>query len=288
MDPKPIDRTFIKRQFLDVPYGTQSAAQKIDIYLPNAGTGPYPVLFHIHGGAFKMCDKADGQVDPYLLYALERGYAVTSANYRMSGEAKFPTAVCDLKAAVRFLRAHADKYVIDSQHIYSVGGSAGGNLTLMLCTTSGKNLYEDDSIGNGKESSAVQGGVAWFSPTDFLRMDEFLAKNGLGPCDHNQADSPESEYIGGQITQVPHEIVQCANPMTYITDDMPPLFLEHGRRDHLVPYQESELFVEKARRVAPHARVEFEILETADHADPQFGTKENMKKVLDFVDSLVK
>jgi len=286
MDPEPISRDFIEHRFCDLPYCRQSPAQKIDIYLPNKGRAPYPVLFHIHGGAFKMCDKADGQVDPYLIYGLERGYAVTSANYRMSGEATFPAAVCDLKAALRFLRAHAAEYQLDQSRIYPVGGSAGGNLTLMLCTTSRGRYFEDASLGNSGFSSAVQGGVAWFSPTDFLLMDSFLARNGLGPCDHNQADSPESEYIGGQITTAPEVLVQSANPANYIFDGMPPLFLEHGRKDHLVPYEESELFVEKARRSAPHSRVEFEILDAADHADPLFCTAANMKKVLDFVDSL--
>jgi acetyl esterase/lipase len=280
-----IDRDHIKNKFLDVPYCSASEAQKLDIYLPSTGSGPFPVLFHIHGGAFRMCDKADYQVDPFLK-SLERGYAVVSANYRLSGEKIFPAAIHDLKAALRFLRANAAKYNLNPGKIFSVGGSAGGNLTLMLCVSSGRPELEDITMGNGRFPSDVQGGVAWFSPTDFLKMDEQLSVNGLGPCDHNDPDSPESEYIGGQITKVPAEVVQRANPTTYISGSMPPVFLQHGRKDHLVPWQQSQLFADKVAERLGASRARLEILETADHDDPQFKTDENMSKVLDFIDSL--
>jgi acetyl esterase/lipase len=94
----------IKRKFLDIPYAPLSPSQRLDIYLPNEGDGPFPVIVAIHGGAFMGCDKADMQVLP-MLEGLKRGYAVVSINYRMSGEAKFPALVQDAKAAVRWVRA---------------------------------------------------------------------------------------------------------------------------------------------------------------------------------------
>ncbi len=279
------DRNTIANKFLDVPYCSASPAQRLDLYLPPEGKGPFPVLFHIHGGAFRMCDKADYQVDPFLS-GLDRGYAVVSANYRLSGEKIFPAAVFDLKAALRFLRANAAKYRLDSERIFSVGGSAGGNLTLMLCVSANHPELEDLSMGNAGFSSAVQGGVSWFPPTDFLRMDDELALNGLGPRDHCDADSPESEYVGGKITDVPAATVQRANPTTYISDEMPPLFIQHGRKDHLVPWQQSELFVNEARNRLGEGRVRYEIIEAADHDDPLFKTDGNMEKVFSFLDAL--
>jgi dipeptidyl aminopeptidase/acylaminoacyl peptidase len=115
-------------------------------------------------------------------------------------------------------------------------------------------------------------------------MDAQLHENGLGPEDHNYAESPESRYLGGQITKLPPEKVQAANPMTYVHQDMPPMLIQHGRRDHLVPWQQSKIFVEKIRAVCGESRVEYEVLETADHADPRFETPENMEKVFAFLD----
>jgi dipeptidyl aminopeptidase/acylaminoacyl peptidase len=126
-----------------------------------------------------------------------------------------------------------------------------------------------------------------FGPTDFLKMDEQLADSGLGPCDHSQADSPESRYMGAKITEIPSR-VQQANPMTYIHKDMPPILIQHGRNDHLVPVQQSIIFVEKLKKYVPADRFEFNILENADHGDPLFETQENMTRVFSFLDKHLK
>ncbi len=77
------DVRFIKRKELDIPYANDSAAQKLDIYWPDEGEGPFPFIFSIHGGAFRMGDKRDTQINP-MLQGLARGYAVVGVNYRLS------------------------------------------------------------------------------------------------------------------------------------------------------------------------------------------------------------
>ena len=102
-EPPAANTEHIKRKFLDIPYANLSPAQKLDIYLPDEGDGPFPVIVSIHGGAFMGCDKADLQVMP-MLQGLKRGYAVVAVNYRLSWEAKFPALVQDVKAAIRWIR----------------------------------------------------------------------------------------------------------------------------------------------------------------------------------------
>ncbi len=281
------NREKIKSIYKDISYFSASNSQKLDIYLPNQGTKPYPALFHIHGGAFKMCDKADNQVDPFL-HGLDQGYAIISANYRLSGEAIFPAGLIDLKAAIRFIKANAYIYDIDINNIICVGGSAGGYYTLMLCTTNGVSEFEDLSMGNKEYSSKVKAGVAWFPPTDFLLMDEQLKINNLEPQDHNFKDSPESEFLGGQITELPYDYVQKSNPISYISSNMPPIFLQHGKIDHIVPYQQSQIFVNKVCEKVGKDKIFYEILDEADHADALFETTENMKKVFNFINKVAK
>jgi len=103
-----VDTSTIKQKWIDVAYADKSAAQKLDVYLPNDGTGPFPVIIAIHGGAFKSGDKS-GELG-YLQEALTRGYAVVSVNYRLSGEGIFPAQINDVKAAIRFVKANASKY----------------------------------------------------------------------------------------------------------------------------------------------------------------------------------
>jgi acetyl esterase/lipase len=287
MIPPLADHTFIKRKFLDVPYANTSPAQKVDIYLPDEGDGPFPAIAFIHGGAFCMCDKADGQVQSFL-EAPRRGYVVASFNYRLSGEAIFPAGIQDVKAGIRFLRANAAKYHIDPNRIAAAGGSSGGNYAAMICALSGRDELDDPSLGNDGFSSDVQAGVVWFPPTDFLLMDRHLHENGLGPEDHNEAGSPESRYMGGQITKLDPAYIHKADPATYVHAGMPPVFIEHGRLDHVVPWQQSALLVEKIRQICGEDRVKYEILETADHADPQFDSPPNMAKVFTFLDEVLK
>src|SRR5215813_11051124 len=82
----------IKNKWKDISYAAVSAAQKLDIYLPNTGDGPFPVILAIHGGGFKFGDKASAAIIP-MLEGLKRGYAVVSINYRLSGEAKAPQLI---------------------------------------------------------------------------------------------------------------------------------------------------------------------------------------------------
>ena len=128
-EPPPANTDHIKRKFLDIPYASLSPAQKLDIYLPDEGEGPFPVIVWIHGGAFMGCDKADLQVLP-AIEGLKRGYAVVSINYRLSGEARFPAPVYDAKAAVRWIRANAQRYHFDPGRIAAWGSSAGAYLAI--------------------------------------------------------------------------------------------------------------------------------------------------------------
>ena len=154
----------------------------------------------------------------------------------------------------------------------------------MIAVSANVDALSDLSMGNAGESCEVQAMVAWFGPTDFLKMDEQLALDGLGPLDHNDADSPESEYMGGKITDLDPNWVQQANPMTYVHDGIPPMFIQHGDRDHLVPWCQSKLLVDKIEKEIGPERVKFEILKGADHADEMFNTDENMNKAFDFLD----
>jgi dipeptidyl aminopeptidase/acylaminoacyl peptidase len=118
-------------------------------------------------------------------------------------------------------------------------------------------------------------------------MDEQLDESGFGPSNHNEADSPESRYLGAKLSDVPIK-VELANPMTYVHEQMPPILIQHGRLDSLVPVQQSIIFVEKLEKHVGHDRFEFDILEGAGHGDPLFETEENMSRVFSFLDKHLK
>lgn len=285
--PKKLANTeHIIHKVLDISYDVISEAQKLDLYYPIDKNINYPLVVHIHGGAFVKGDKRDHQLNPFLRL-LDDGFAVASINYRLSGEAIFPAAVQDVKTAIRYLKVHSKELNIDSSRIAVVGGSAGGNLCAMVGTSAHVIEFEKDCPYFGIVDSKVKAVVDWFGPTLFSEMDSQLRNNNLGPCDHSLDDSPESRYMGIPIHQISNDYLRKADPAYYVSEDIPPFYIQHGRLDHLVPYQQSIHLVNRIKEVAGNDRVVFEILETADHGTPEFESDENMDKIIQFLKKYV-
>ncbi|HBV64260.1 MAG TPA: hypothetical protein DEF45_14705 [Rhodopirellula sp.] len=203
----------------------------LDLYRPKSTT-PTALVIWIHGGGWKSGSKAGG--GPAVLQLLQRGYAVASVEYRLSGEAVFPAAIEDCKAAVSFLRLHADKYHLDPKRFGVWGSSAGGHLVSLLGTTNDVDQFDTHPVTR-KASSEVQAVCNWFGPSDFLRMNDFPSR-----INHDAADSPESRFIGGAIQDNPEQ-VQRANPASYASAGDPPFLHLHGDKDQLVPFNQSEI-----------------------------------------------
>ena len=192
-----------------------------------------------------------------------------------------------MKAAIRFIRANADKYNLDPDRIAAWGGSAGGNLVSLAGTSGGVKALSDPALGNEGVSDEVQAVVDWFGPIDFGAMDEQFTASGTGPANHNAADSPESKYLGASLDTVPGK-VKAADPTTYVTADDPPFLIQHGTNDANVPVEQSQNFSAALTKVLGAAKVKLDLLEGAGHADAAFTTDENVKLVLDWLDANLK
>ena len=272
--------------YKDLAYATLSSAEKLDLYLPSTGSGPFPVVVMIHGGAFMFGDKTDGGGLAGVDQIVAAGYAVASINYRLSGEALYPAQINDVKAAVRYLRANAAKYKLNSAKFAAFGASAGANLASQLGVTCGVAELEGASLGNADQSSCVQAVVDWFGPIDFLKMDAQFAGTSC-PVTHNDASSPESKLVGAAIQTVP-EKVRLTNPMNYISADDPAFFIENGTADCNVPPAQDKNFADALSAVLGADKVTYKSLEGAGHAGSQFETADNLKLVTGFLDKYLK
>jgi acetyl esterase/lipase len=281
-----VDTSSVKTKWTDVAYATKSSAEKLDIYLPNTGSGPFPCIIVIHGGAFQIGDK-NGPELASAIAGLGDGWAVVSINYRLSGEAKWPAQINDVKAAIRFLRANAAKYHLDPDRFAAWGSSAGGNLAALAGTSGGVAALQDSSLGNTGVSDAVQAVVDQYGPIDFTAMDAQFKTSGISGQVHNSASSPESALFGTIITSVP-DLVKQANPTTYVTADDPPFFIQHGSADNLIPTQQSVDFAAALAKVIGKDKVTLGIIQGAGHGTAEFSTTANVKKVFAFLDSVLK
>ena len=220
---------------------------------------------------------------------LARGYAVASINYRLSHEARFPSLIYDAKAAVRWVRANAATHDFNPGRIASWGSSAGGYLSAFLAVSEGASEVEDLSMGNPKQSSGVAAAVDWYGPTDFLTMDSQTKQLGLDPWQggHEASSSPESLLLGGPLRSLP-EKCRASSPLSYAGPAHAPLYIQHGRKDDIVPYLQSVQLVERLEGVGGGREVVFEIVEGVGHAHPYFFRRENINRMLDFLDRYLK
>jgi acetyl esterase/lipase len=205
----------------------------VDITVPKGG-GPYPVVFWIHGGGWSQLDRTSFFISDTREYLLSKGYAIVSAEYTLcesAGEditSGYPQMVYDLKTAVRFIRANADKYNLDTSFIAAMGESAGAHLAMLLGTTNSSKAHEDLSMGNAGFSSDVQAMVSYFGPSD-------LVDNIMGYA-----------VFGSSYTE---ELGKAASPYYQITKNAPPLFLTHGENDAAVPIEHSYKMEQKAKEL---------------------------------------
>lgn len=285
--PPMADISWVKRKFLDVPYAHESKAQCFDLYLPEEGDGPFPLVIHIHGGGFAIGDKRDDHMDAYLK-GLHRGWAVASVEYRLSGEAIFPAAVLDCREALRYIYAHASEFSVDPEKICTLGGSAGGNLAAMM----GMNIPNGAFPGEeGRTDLAplptVKVCIDQFGPMNFKTMDDQARANGVSLVEHDEPFSPESKYLGVAIPDAPQELIDAANPANWASDAMAPILVQHGTVDRLVPYAQSPEFVAALEAKGQGDKVTFTPIEGADHEDKLFVTDKNLKLVFDFLDEHV-
>jgi len=245
--------SIIKR---DIVYCTANGvALKMDMYSPlGKGNGPFPAAVYVHGGGWTGGDKASGEGMADAIELVGRGYVVSSVNYRLAPQYKFPAQIEDVKCAVRNLRASATAYHLDGNRIGVWGTSAGGHLAALLGMTTPRDGFEG-SGGYPDQSSRVQAVVDMFGPAD-LKL-EF---------------APANQRIVQQVfgaTSSDDPVIMKASPVSYISSDAPPFLILHGEQDRLVaPAQSRELF---ERLTAAGAKATLVMVVNAGHSFVPMG-----------------
>jgi acetyl esterase/lipase len=201
---------------------------RLDLHIP-AGEGPWPLVVWVHGGGWRTGDRRTlpETIEPLDFFGRiqRRGYAVASVDYRLSAEAIFPAQLHDVKAAIRWLRAHAAAYALDPGRFALWGESAGGHLAALAGLTADASLEGD--VGLIGVSSAVRAVVDWYGVSDIIALGR------PGP------DSSLLPLLGGQPTEV-RELATLASPTEHAHGDAPPFLCMHGTEDKVVPYSQSE------------------------------------------------
>jgi acetyl esterase/lipase len=222
----------------NIAYREGNDAWKLDLAMPKErGGSPRPALVIIHGGGWRNGDKrAPSFLNPTLSYA-EKGYVCITVNYRLleGKSTSIDHCVEDVKNAVRWLRAHAEKYNVDPNRIGATGNSAGAHLSVMLAVCpkdaglEGAGPYQDFS-------SEVQAVTASATPTSFLVPMSDRARERF----EKEQENPNTER---------EALRRKISPITYVSAEVPPMLLVHEASDKTVGVYQSDTFIQALREV---------------------------------------
>jgi acetyl esterase/lipase len=290
-----MDVSGISRKWLDVDYTPNKPhpSRKLDVYLPETGDGPFPALICIHGGAFWGGAKNDFQAAPYM-EALDEGFAVISAEQRLCNqlpdgsynpEGVFPNPIFDFKAAIRFLRANAAKYKLDPDRFATTGGSAGGYHAVMAAATADVDAMYDASLGWADVSGKVQAVFDWFGVGDLVVQSEFTEHTpGMKLPDGTEFKMANyADVFLGVNARENTNLAYFASPETWITKGLPPVLIQHGIADEVVPIECSRRIAAKIEEICGKDCVVLEQFEGFTHGDAGFNTPENIKRVINWL-----
>ena len=225
---------------------------QLNMARPTVGTGPFPAVVCIHGGGFRA-GKREG-FDGLCVTLAQHGYVAVTVTYRLAPKYQFPAAVHDVKAAVRWMRANAEKYNIDPDRIGTTGGSAGGHLAQFLAVTSNVDKFEGDG-GNAEFSSNVKCVVNFYGPSDFTKSyDASVDASEVLPL-----------FLGGNLEQQRHRHIE-ASPLYWVTPDAAPTLCVHGTNDKYVAHEQAVWLIDRMKACDVDAT-----LMTIDGGDHGFG-----------------
>jgi acetyl esterase/lipase len=225
----------------DIEYGRAGDEPlRLNLSIPKGATGRLPLVVVIHGGGWGAGDRS--LHDDLTWRFAKEGYVSATLGYRFCPKHVFPAQVEDVKCAVRFLRANAERFRIDPDRIGAVGFSAGAHLAMMLGTMDPADGLEG-SGGSPGFPSKVQAVVAFFGPTDFE----------LPPTD---AARPFFEAFLGGPQEGKREECRRASPVTYVSKGDAPMLLLQGTNDPLVPHAHAIRMADAMQAAGVPGRVE--------------------------------
>lgn len=245
---------------------------QLNIARPKAGSGPFPTVLCIHGGGFRA-GKRDSY-DALCVKLAERGYVAATMTYRLAPKHKFPAAVHDTKAAVRWLRANAATYKINPDKIGVTGGSAGGHLAQFLGVTADVPQFEGKG-GNPTQSSRVNCVVNVYGPSDFTKS------YGKSVDAHEVLPL----WLGGNLETARLIHIQ-SSPLYWVTPNAAPTLCIHGTEDKYVAHEQAVWLIDKLKAATVEA--ELLTLEGAGHGFKGADAEKAEKALFEYFDKHLK
>lgn len=242
---------------------------KLDLHLPKAENPP--LIVYVHGGAWRAGTKDDVPIAPLL----DHGFAIASVDYRLSTQAPFPAQIHDIKAAIRFLRAKASLFHLNTDKIAIIGSSAGGHLAALVGVTNGHTELEGKIGEHLDQSSDVACIVSLFGASNLQTILSQSTEFGL------RMRVPALQLLLGDVPEQKPDLAKLASPVAHLDANDPPLLLIHGDADPQMPPQQSQEFAKASE--AMKLPVTLIMLPGSKHGGKEFYDEERTSVVAKFL-----
>jgi alpha-L-fucosidase 2 len=214
-------------------------ALTLDASIPD-GKGPFAAVIVVHGGGWENGTKRSYE-KPLLPVLTDAGFVWFTINYRLAPQYKYPAAVEDVEAAIRWVKKHAKEYKVDPKRIAIMGESAGGHLVAMA------------AVRQTKETK-VAAVVDFYGPHDLLKRE----------TDKGEVGKNLRQFLGiDALDEAGKAKLKEASPITYVRKGLPPFLFIHGTKDAAVPYEQSPMMCDRLK--AAGNRCEVYTVEGAPH-----------------------
>jgi acetyl esterase/lipase len=239
----------------------------LDFYPPAESDGRVPVVVWVHGGAWRSGSKSDVPVKHWT----EQGFAIASVDYRLSPEAHFPAQIHDIKAAIRFLQASADKYGIDASKIIVAGSSAGGHLAALVGVSNGVKPLEGNVGLSPDKPARVSATVSFFGASNLESILGQSTEHGLS------VRVPALKLLLGDTPDKKPDLARLASPVVHVDATDPPLWLIHGDADPQMPIEQSKELAAKYEQLK--LPVKFETIPGGKHGGKEFFEDQRLERL---------
>jgi len=231
----------------DVTYQTLQGFRPLtlDLYQPRPRGYPLPLLVFVHGGTDTRHAAAIEDFPSALADLAAQGYVIASVNYRLSGEARFPAALQDVKSAIRWLRARSNEYNIDTTRVAVWGVSGGAHLAALAGVACGVPLFAPAGEASNTPPDCVQAVISWSGAMDLKTL-------------------ADVELLGCPPASCPPGLARIASPLSYISVTSPPFLIVHGGADARIPPDQAQKFHDALR--AKNVPAELVIIPGVGHA----------------------
>ena len=256
----------------DIEYATSDAGEplKLDLYLPEGSTAA-PLIVWVHGGAWENGNKSAMPLAPVI----ERGCAVASLDFSPASKAPFPGQIHEIKAAIRFLRAEAQRLGYDASRIAIAGASSGAHLAAVVGTSNDHRELEGALGNHAGVSSDVHAILSYFAATNLTTILAQSTPFGLN------IREPALKRLLGAAPKDNEALAKLASPVFQVDRTDPPLLLFHGDQDPQMPINQSHEL--EGAYEALGLDVELVVVHGAPHGGDAFYSPENVQRAVTFL-----